>query len=358
MGLVRTPLFAVHGAHGATFTELDGHLVPERWSTPEREAEAGRSSAALFDLTRSAVLELVGPDARRFSNGMFTNNVRALPVGGGNRSCMVDEKARIQGILDLYCVEEERFLAVLEGVTAEAFEARYGKYIIFDDVELIDRSAALRLLALQGPAAAEVLARAGLPVPGSGRCVRVEELIVASCSRSVAGGFDLLVPEEALQPTWQALLASGGVPAGSVAQEILRVEAGIARWPVDMGERALLHEMRLVERCAAFDKGCYIGQEIINRIDVMGQVKQKLWGLDLHEDAWPPPGAEVKVGDTLVGVVRSGAREGARVRVLALLKTAAWSDGLEVSVHAAGRSVSATVRDLPFRAGASPSARG
>jgi folate-binding protein YgfZ len=144
------------------------------------------------------------------------------------------------------------------------------------------------------------------------------------------------------------VLAAGAHPAGTIAQEILRVEAGIPRWPADMGERALLHEMRLVERCAAFDKGCYIGQEIINRIDVMGQVKSKLWGLDMLEDAWPPSGAEVQLDGQVVGSVRTGAREGTHVRVLAVLKQAAWREGLRVDVVAGERRVGATVRDLPF----------
>ncbi len=348
MSLAKTPLFAIQGASGATFTEVDGVLLAERFGAPEAEADAGRSGAALMDLAGHAVVELVGPDARRFANGMFTNNVRAMPVLGGNRSCMVDDKARIQGVLDLVCLANDRFLAILAGVSVEAFEARYGKYIIFDDVEIMDVSDARSVLSVQGPHAEEVLRAAGLPVPDASVAAAVEELLVVRCARSKAGGYDLVVPRDAVAATWQALVACGAAPAGWVAQEILRVEAGLARWPVDMGERALLHEMRLVERCGAFDKGCYIGQEIINRIDVMGQVKQKLWGLELVEDAWPPGGAEVRIGEDLVGVVRSGAREGTRVRVLAVLKQVAWKDGLEVSVHANGRAVAAIVRDLPF----------
>ena len=348
MPLSKTPLFSLHGATGATFAEAHGWLLPERWSTPEAECGAARTRAAVFDLARCAVVELAGPDTRRFCNGMFTNNIRAMPVGGGNRSCMVDDKARIQGVLDLYCLAEERFVAVLDGVTPEAFEARYGKYIIFDDVELTDTSRERTVLSVQGPHAAAVLVAAGLPVPTDSVTVPHGEGFVARCARTVAGGYDLVVPRAEAIPTWQAIVTAGAHPAGTVAQEILRVEAGIPQWPDDMGERALLHELRLVERCAAFDKGCYIGQEIINRIDVMGQVKSKLWGLELLEDAWPPTGAEVRLDGQVVGSVRSGAREGARVRVLAILKQVAWTEGLRVEVVAGSRSVGATVRDLPF----------
>lgn len=353
MGLQRTPLFAAHGAAGAEFTEHEERLVPARFGPIEAELAALREGAGLCDLTYAGVVSLAGPDARRFCNGMFTNNVRDLPVGGGNRSAMVDDRARIQGLLDLYCVEPERFVAVLDGVTPEAFEARYGKYIIFDDVELEDLSGALGVLSVQGPKAGDVLARAGLPVPGGAVPseavhVALDALRVARRDRFGTGGFDVIAPREAVPALWEGLLAAGATRVGLQAQEIARIDAGLPRWPVDFGDKALLHEMRLVPTHASFQKGCYIGQEVINRIDVMGQVAKKLWGLEMAEDALPPAGAEVRLGDDVVGHTLSGAREGARVRVLAILRKAAWTSGAEVRVVAGERSVPAVVRDLPF----------
>jgi folate-binding protein YgfZ len=353
MSVRKTPLFTVCGAAGAVFSEHDGWFLAGSYAGRGAAAEAAsaRSGAALFDLSDHAVMQLVGPDARRFCNGMFTNNVRDLAVGRANSSAMVDDKARIQGLLDLWCVAADTFLAVLHGVTPEAFEARYGKYIIFDDVELTDESAVFTLLSVQGPEAARVLARAGLPVPeDEGAVASVEALRVLRRSRSVPGGYDLLVPIDAVPATFEALRAAGAAPAGREALEILRIEAGQARWPVDMSEKSLVHELRLVERCCNFNKGCYIGQEIINRIDVMGQVTKKTWGLEMLEDALPPSGAEVRLGADVVGHTLSGAREGTRVRVLALLRKSAWHPGAEVEVHAAGRVVRARVSDLPFEA--------
>lgn len=348
MGLARTPLFAAHGAAGAEFAEQGGWLLPTRFGPVGPEAAAFREAAALCDLADHGVVSLTGPDARRFSNGMFTNNVRAMPVGGGNRNAMVDDKARIQGLLDLYCVAPERFLAVLEGVTPEAFEARYGKYVIFDDVELADESDALGVVSVQGPAAADVLGRAGLPVPTESVHVAVDELRVARRDRCLAGGYDVIAPRDALPALWEGLVAAGARRAGFEAQEIVRVDAGLPRWPVDFGEKSLLHELRLVPTHGAFDKGCYIGQEVINRIDTMGQVTKKLWGLEMGEDALPPAGAEVRIGGDVVGATLSGARDGGRVRVLAMLRKAAWTPGAEVQVVAGDRAVAAVVRDLPF----------
>jgi folate-binding protein YgfZ len=349
MGLSKSPLLAAHGMAGATFVEAAGWLVPATFGSVPDECAAVRTAVGVYDLSDHGVVSLVGPDARRFSNGMFTNNVRDLAVGRGNASAMVDEKARVQGLLRLYHVDAEAFLAVLEGVTPEAFEARYAKYIIFDDVELTDLSEELGVLSVQGPGAADTLRRVGLPVPeGEGAIVSVEAMRVATNPRSVAGGYDIVAPRDALPALWAGLLGAGAKAVGLDAQEVLRIEAGLPRWPVDMSEKSLIHELRLVPTHASFEKGCYIGQEVINRIDVMGQVVKKIWGLEMGEDAIPPIGAEVKVGDDVVGIVLSGAREGTRVRVLALLRKAAWEQGKSVNVHAGDRIVPATVYDLPF----------
>ena len=349
MGLSKSPLFAAHGAAGATFAEVGGWLVPGRFGAVPDECAAVRAHAGLYDLADHGVVGLVGPDAKRFCNGMFTNNVRDLAPGRGNASAMVDDKARLQGLLRLYATAPETFVAVLEGVTPEAFEARYGKYIIFDDVELTDLSADRGVLSVQGPAAADVLRGAGLPVPeGEGAVVSVEDLHVVTHARCVAGGFDIVAPRDALSALWGALQAAGGRPVGWEAREVLRIEAGFPRWPADMTEKSLLHELRLVPTHANFNKGCYIGQEVINRIDVMGQVTKKLWGLEMGEDAIPPAGAEVRRGEDVVGTVFSGAREGTRVRVLALIRKTAWEPGLALTVHAGDRVVPATLHDLPF----------
>ncbi len=319
--------------------EVDGVVLAEVYSSVAAEVAATRSRAGLFDLTHHGVLQLLGPDARRWTNGQFTNNVRALPVGRMNQHAMVDDKARIQGLLDLWCVEDQRFLAVLNGVTPEAFSARYERFIIFDDVELTDESAAWALLSVQGPDAAAALG--GLPAPTvEGEVASADGVWIARRARTRAGGYDLLVPHDRVAEVAGAL---GAVPVGFAAQEVLRIEAGYPRWPVDMGEKALPHEMRVVERMCNFEKGCYIGQEVINRIDVMGQVAKKVWGLELA--GMPAPHAPVRLAGAEVGWTLSAAVDGEHVRALAILRKAAWTPGAVVQVDGVG---DARVVDLPF----------
>lgn len=319
------------------------HLLPA--PAPDEEVAAARAHAGLLDLSDHGVFSLVGPDARRFANGMFTNNIRALPVGRLNASAMVDDKARIQGLLDLWCVEPDSFLAVLDGVEPETFEARYAKYIIFDDVELTEQSDEWALLGVQGPAAAAVLVAAGLPAPEAEgeHATSPEGWRNGRRSRSVAGGYDVLVPLSGAEAAWARLVAAGARPIGAEAVERLRVEVGYGRWPVDFGEKALPHELRLVQRMCSFDKGCYIGQEVINRIDVMGQVQKKLWGLTLA--TVPAPNTPVLHEGNAVGFTLSGVMEGGQARVLAILRKAVWTPGLVVEVEGVGP---ATVSDLPF----------
>jgi tRNA-modifying protein YgfZ len=309
--------------------------------------EAGRRGVALFDRSSSDTVSLSGKDTLRFCNGMFSNNIRALRPGQSNQNVMLDAKGRILGQLEIWCVADATLLATLENVSSTTFMEHYDRFIIADDVELEDLSEQWLQLSLQGPGAAELLQRIGWPAPETG-FVEVEGVKIARRRRSRAGGYDVLVPVEEAEAVAARLIGAGARVAGADIQEILRVEAGIARWPVDMGERALVHEMRMVPDYCSFEKGCYIGQEVINRIDVMGQVQKKLWGLELVEPAedLPAAGSEVFFGEDAVGTTTSAVAEPGRHRVLAVLRKSVWKPGLELRVGPEG--CAAVVRDLPF----------
>ncbi len=348
MPLLRPVTFGAHVALGAEFVEEAGWLRPGHYRTVEEEVSAARRTPVVHDLVGHGVFSLVGPDARRFCNGMFTQNVRDMAVGATARSALTDEKGKMLGLVQVARTGDEAILVVLDGISAGDFASRYGKYIILDDVELEDLSEDRAVFHLGGPGVGQALATLALPVVAPGGVALAGEIVALSRERGAGEGVDLVVPVAAAVATWEAIRGAGVVPVGFDAMEWLRVSAGHARWPVDMGERALVHEMNLVASCCSFEKGCYVGQEVINRIDVMGQVNKKILGLAMGSDAIPPLGAEVKRGDEVVGVARSGARCGGQARVLALLRKSAWEAGTEVEVHAAGRAVVAVVSALPF----------
>lgn len=350
----KTPLFPQHLAHNAATEVYGDWLLPAHYGDVDAEVRAARGGAALFDLSPVEKVILTGAETRRFANGMFTNNAKKLRPGQGNRSAMCDDRGRVQGLLDLYCVTDDTFLAVLDGVDAAWFEGRYQMYAMLDDIELTLLPEEPWVLCLQGPGSADVLRRLGLPVPENDHdhalvpAAEGHGLRVCRKDRTGLGGFDLLVPTAALAATFEAALAAGARPAGQAALDALRVAAGRARWPQDGTDKSMVHELRFNTEVCAFDKGCYVGQEVINRIDVKGQLTKKLMGLVLQEDALPPQGAEVLAGSDVVGTVTSAARVLGRPLALGVLRKAAWAPGTPVVVRAGEREVPAVVSELPF----------
>ncbi len=236
------------------------------------------------------LLRLTGADVRRFCNGMFTNNVRDLQVGGGQRSAMCDAKGKLLGLMDLYLIAENQVLVALEGVSAQEFETRYEKFIVFDDVELQVEPG--QMLTIQGEGAAEVLAARGWPVPSDG-AVEHGDGWVFRRNRTAGGGFDVWLRS----PTDLTFSPFSELEYG-------RVDAGKVRWPVDMPSRMLIHELGLRDEVCHFEKGCYVGQEIIHRLDVMGQIRRRLVRLSLSGPV-PSECALFDASGEKVGVVTS-----------------------------------------------------
>lgn len=347
----RTPLFARHVAAGAALAEHDGWMVPIAHGDAEAGVAGVRAGAGLVDLAHVTLLTLTSEDARRWANGMFTNNIKRLGVGRGNRNAMCDDRGRVQGLLDLYCVRDDHFVVVLDGVDADWFGERYRMFLILDDIEVDPLVGEATLLSVQGPAAGAVLAAAGLPTPEVDRAHSLDPetgVRVARRDRTGHGGFDLIVPVAQVEATWAALLAAGARPFGLETLDALRIHAGRAAWPQDGSDKSMVHELGFNEEVCAFDKGCYVGQEVINRIDVKGLINKRLAGLEIPGDAAPPQGAEVLLDDKPVGTVSSVTAAGGRVRALAVLRKAAWAPGTAVVVRAADGERPATVSALPF----------
>jgi len=235
------------------------------------------------------VVDLVGPDSRRFANGMFTNNVRDLPVGASQRSAMTDDRGRLVGLMELHALADDHFRLVLEGLDAEAFAERYERYVVFDDVD-IQSVGRCTLQTVQGADATSFLRDAGLPVPPPGGHVAVGDGLVSWRDRG-GEGVDLL--QLALHPE---------TPHGADRAETLRIAAGQVRFPDDVVRPGLPHEHGLRDAVLHFEKGCYLGQESIHRIDVMGKPRRALAGVLCQGEL---PVDEVRHGDAVVGRITS-----------------------------------------------------
>lgn len=267
---------------------------------------------------------------------MFTNNLRKLRPGQGNRNALADPKGRLLAVADVYLAsaDPDRYLVVPEGTPFSWLFERLDRYIIMDDVELTALEG-VRLLSLQGPGADGVASAAGLPLPDEALAER-DGIVVLRRDRTGLGGLDLLVPEARLEAIWAALREAGAVAAGMEALEALRVLAGKPRWPVDMGERSFVHELLMNEELLAFDKGCYLGQEVINRMDTMGRVNKRLAGITVEGSA--APGAELVFEGKPVGTITSAVDLGGRTYGLAVVRNPAIEAG-EVQVAGARAAV-------------------
>lgn len=367
---MRSPLHDAHAALGASFTEMavawvtedpededevvtvdDLIALPACYTDLDVEVAAARRGAAVVDLSHIRVMTLTSPDAKRWCNGMFTNNIRKLQPGQGNRSAICDDRGRVQGIIDLYMVADDAFQATLDGITEAWFSKRYRMFMILDDIELDIPAGAPWLLSVQGPQAAAVLSAAGLPAPEADHAhVAADGIRVARKDRTGLGGFDLICDSDASAlSTWQALQAAGAAPLGHAALDALRVLGGRARWPQDGTDKSMVHELAINEEVCAFDKGCYVGQEIINRIDVKGAIQKRLTALRV--DGPVPLGTDAYLGDKKIGTLTSAATVGGATYGLAVLRKAAWEPGTAVELRPeGGDAISATVVAPPLSA--------
>jgi folate-binding protein YgfZ len=344
-----SPLHDRHATLGAALGALDGVELPARYTDLDVEVAAARRGAGLVDLAHIRQLTLSSPDVKRWANGMFTNNIRKLQPGQGSRSACCDDRGRVQGTLDLYCTADDEVIVLLDGVDDAWFAQRYKMFMILDEIELDVAEQAPWLISLQGPEATSLLSAAGLPVPEADHDhIHTGSARVARKDRTGLGGFDILCDDdETAQKLWDALTAAGASPLGHDALDALRILAGRARWPKDGTEKSMVHELLLNKEVCAFDKGCYVGQEVINRIDVKGGIQKRLTALRL--DGPVPLGAVAWLNDRKLGALTSTAAIAGVTYGLAVLRKQAWEEGTTVELRTEdGATHAATVITPPL----------
>jgi len=280
------------------------------------EYDSLREGAGVLDLSFRGRLCLLGADRLRFLNGQVTNNVKDLQTGKGCYAALVSAKGKLQSDLNIYCLENELLLDFEPGY-AGPITQRLEKYIIAEDVQIIDASPHYGLLSVQGPKAASVLEK--FPAKPM-EILKLDdaaagEMYVANRPRLSTAGFDLFVPVAAMQQAVEQLLTRGGKLCGLEAFEAARIEDGIPRFGVDMDESNLAPEA-LDESAISYSKGCYIGQEVIARVRTYGQVAKSLRRLKMEK--LPAKGAKLFQGEKEVGYVTSAVQSPATGEILAL----------------------------------------
>jgi folate-binding protein YgfZ len=303
---LETPLAALHKSAGATMGTWFGCELPDYWTNARDEQEFARKSVALVDKNYRAYLSFTGPDRVRYLNAILTNNIKELGVGRGSLSLLLNPQGRILAEIETYALVES-LLCVSHTMIRERLIEWLDKYIIMDDVTLADETARFGTLGIEGPEAAAVaLEVAGLEISGLEELERREIAVGAiPCwitKRSPGGvaGCEFLCEREKLVELWQVLLESvkkhGGGPMGYAALSAQRLAEGVAWFGYDFGEKQIPHEAGLENSHISYTKGCYTGQEIVERVRSRGQVNRRRVDL-IFDGAGVPAAGEVLTVD-------------------------------------------------------------
>jgi len=301
---------------GATgIAEYRGATTAARFTDPDTEFAKLRHECGVYDLGNRAKIALTGGDRVRWLNGMVTNNVRDLAAGQGVYAFLLNPQGHILG--ELYAYNRGNSIVVdTDRSQMEKILATFDHYIIMDDVEVKSLSDSITALGIAGPKSRQVLAAAGIAIPDTSPLQVFEAKCTCDCDcthcTAVRGEdadyetYELWLAPADVRKTWDALVAHGATPVGSEALELDRIASGIPLYGVDIRERDLPQETEQA-RALNFNKGCYIGQEIVERIRSRGAVHRKFSGF-LFEGAHAiAAGTKIASGEKEVGEVTSAA---------------------------------------------------
>jgi folate-binding protein YgfZ len=290
---------------------------------------------------------------------MLSNDVRALNVFEGQQSAILTQQGKMVAEVRVLCALNSIYLDFFEPLKEKVL-AHLNRYLIADEVEIADPSENWQMLSVQGPRASELLVdlfgEASLPtLPCKHGMIQFDgsAICVVQASRFAEPGYDLIVARSALvhvaeQLTEKAQRFSAGW-IGEEAAEILRVEAGVPRYGKDFTEDNLLLEIGLKD-AVSFTKGCYLGQEVVERIRSRGHVNKKLMGLRLNAELPATPGAPLFADGEQVGNVTSSVYSPALKQPIALayVQRNFWTPGTIVKIADASTGPPATITELPF----------
>jgi folate-binding protein YgfZ len=324
--------------------------VPD-YGNVRAEFAALLSSCGVSDLRARTKIALAGGDRVRWLNGMVTNNLRDLAAGRGVYAFLLNPQGHILG--DLYAYNHgDSILIDSDHSQSEKLLATFDHYIIMDDVEVANVSDKLAAIGITGPMAREVLRAVGFEISNleplqfiDVTWQNVPVTVVRGDNPSVES-FELWLAPDQVTPLFDELTKAGATLVGTTALELLRIAAGIPRYGQDIRERDLPQETEQ-QRALHFSKGCYIGQEIVERIRSRGNVHRKFTGFEV-QGALPAVGTKIQVDGRDVGEITSAAAlplaGGERLVALGYMRREIATPGRQFQVGSTQVSVAA----LPF----------
>jgi folate-binding protein YgfZ len=307
----------MHAAAGAKMGLWLGCAMPDDFGDPAAEYRYARDNVALIDKNYRAYLGFTGPDRVRYLNAILTNNIKDLREGHGVVSLLLNPQAHILAEIETYAFTDRLFCMSFAMIRERLIEW-LDKYIIMDDVTLTDETARYGTLALEGPKAAAIVQEIS--------SVDITKLKELSCHDGAVGGIhcrlikrspgevagaEFVTETSNLPELWRLLSEAarkqGGGPMGYTALSGLRLAQGVPWFGYDFGEKQIPHEAGLQDSHISYTKGCYTGQEIVERVRSRGQVNRQRIRLVFSGDAVPEANTLLTLEGKEVGYVTRAA---------------------------------------------------
>jgi folate-binding protein YgfZ len=358
----------LHGQAGAEFQAYADIEIPSTFGNTPAEYSALHKSSGLMDMPQRAVLEATGKDRLDFLNRLLTNQTydkqkkTGLAAGRGVYSFLLNNKGRIVADMNVLELGDRTWLEMDFRMVEEVRKALDG-FLFGEDVKLANLSGSLHEVALQGPKAAEVLggflgmALKLQPLESLKVTLLGQPAVVFRNDLCAASGFGIILPADGVAKVWTELLAEReGRPAlrpiGWAAFNAVRIEAGKQIFGIDFDSTVLPGETGLLERAVSFNKGCYVGQEIVARMHSRGQVARQLVGIRMEDDALPIAGVPIQDDQgNAIGAVTSSTVSPVLSNAaicLGYVKKQFVAPGTVLTIPAEGAMRKGKVVELPF----------
>lgn len=310
----RTALAALHEARGARWMEHHGWEIPALYCDLEQEYHALQEGVGLIDLSHRGKLRITGRDRRTWLHGQVTQDINGLPDGRSAYAVVLTPQGKMVTDMHVAALPDALLVDVPAG-TATPIPEYLDHYLIMERAEIEDLTDSWALLSLQGPLSPCALGICyGQEITdmamGDVRQATFEggPIVMVRISHCGEDGFDLFLPSEKAAQLWSVLCQHRREFAvhsvGRQALALRQIEAGIPRWGEEIDSTLVPLEARL-DHAISLTKGCYVGQEIIARIDARGHVNNLLTGFFVHGETLPERGVEIHHDGKKVGHVRT-----------------------------------------------------
>jgi folate-binding protein YgfZ len=349
---------------GAHFRGLGSWEVPTSFGDVVTEHRAVRTGVGIADLSHRGRIRVTGEDRVKWLQSIISNDILPLKPGQGVYSSLLTHKGKMLSYFRVYPLPDSIWVEDVGDIGDTTFQA-LRKFLLYGTKAKMEQATeSWGLLLVSGPRAAELIGAAfkvdantleALPLLNSlGTAIGSHHALLIRTEETGELDIGVLIPVDGIVTAWERLWETGAPiglkPIGSEAREILRIEAGLPRAGMELGEEIVPPEANLEGKAFSLTKGCYPGQEVVARMDTYGSVRRRLVGLVLKDSTLPPKGTKLFSGDREVGWITSAAHSPQLGRPVALgfpLRDFAVAGTILTLQLDEGRH-EATVQALPF----------